>query len=318
VDNHSGYIYSASARKEEDMKEPRREQWLTREGASWHYEPDVPLNKVDREASLKNQARFKALDQDHVYELGLRAEKDELNALIGYYNKEGRIVIIDGNHRMEAYLLVGITKADFYIVDTPHPWVIDILTRTANIGDEPLPREQRLSHAIYMVKNDHISARAAAEKLGLHQSTVNQALEAEEVRERLARMGFTEEIALTSLPAIHRIKQNNALLETAKLISEAGLNIDEVRDVARRVQRASVSEKGQMNELAKIRQYYQTRIETIVRKGKTKPVVAPIIQYRKDINSLNKTRPESIKPFLDSDLIKRSKNVLKKIEEVIT
>lgn len=48
------------------MRDPRVEQWLNKEGVEWRYEPDIALNRVDREASLKNQARFKAINQDQL------------------------------------------------------------------------------------------------------------------------------------------------------------------------------------------------------------------------------------------------------------
>jgi len=68
------------------MRDPRAEQWLSKEGVDWHYELEIALNRVDREASLKNQARFKAINQDHVPELAIAAEQYELPALIGYYS----------------------------------------------------------------------------------------------------------------------------------------------------------------------------------------------------------------------------------------
>ena len=68
------------------MRDPRAEQRLSKEGVDWYYELEIPLNRVDREASLKNHARFKAINQGHVLELAIAAEQYELPALIGYYS----------------------------------------------------------------------------------------------------------------------------------------------------------------------------------------------------------------------------------------
>jgi hypothetical protein len=297
------------------MRDPRVEQWLAAEGVEWHYEPDIPLTKVDREASLKNQARFKAINQDHVLELAIAAEQYKLPALVGYYSTDRRIVIISGNHRLEAYNLVGKSRSDFYIVDTAYSWLIDRLTRVANtLEGEPLTRDERLSHAMYLVRTSDMPIEAAAKTMGLSGSIVREALAADEVRERLTNMGFSEKLYPTTLSELYRIKQDSALLEAAKVVHEAQLTSEEAAELARRVEKVASSEKAQQGVIAQMRHDYRSRIAR-TRAGQVRHQILPTIKFRRAIDAINSTRPDSVKP-LDKDLARRTRYAIKKLEEI--
>lgn len=296
------------------MKDPRKEQWLTKEGVEWHYEADVPLTKVDREASLKNQARFKAIDQDHVLELAIAAEQYELPALVGYYNVNRYIVIIDGNHRMEAYNLIGKATSDFYIVDTAYSWAIDRLTRIANKLEGPgLTRDEKLSHAMYFVRTQNMPVEAAAKTMGIAAGTLQNALSATEVQERLSALGFNDRLYPSTLQELYRIKQDSALLESAKLVHEAQLSSVEVPELARKVSRAR-SEKEQQAIIDGMRRQFRSRIAR-TRAGQIRQQILPTVKYRRAVDAINSTRPESVKP-LDRDLFRRTRNAVKKLEEI--
>jgi hypothetical protein len=297
------------------MKDPRVEQGLKQEGVEWHYEPDVPLTKIDREASLKNQARFKAINQDHVIELAIAAEQSELPALVGYYNTERRIVIIDGNHRMEAYILGGKTKTDFYIVDTAYSWAIERLTRVANVKEGvPPTREEKLKHALYFVRIQNMPVEMAAKMMALPPGRVQDALCAVEVDERLIKLGFNEKLYPSILGALYRIKQDSVLLESAKLVHEAQLTGDEATELARKVSRAR-SEKAQQVVIERMRHEFRSRIVR-TRAGQMRRQILPTIKYRRAIDAINSIRPEQVKP-LDKDLHRKSRSAIKKVEEII-
>jgi len=297
------------------MRDPRVEQWLSKEGVEWHYEPDIALNRVDREASLKNQARFKAINQDHVLELAIAAEQYELPALIGYYSRDRRVVVISGNHRLEAYSLVGKTRSDFYIVDTAYDWVIDRLTRVANMLEgEPLSRDERLTHAMYLVRTADMPLDVAAKTMGLSSSTLREALAGDEVRERLSKLGFAQNLYPSTLSALYRIKQDGALLEAARLVHEAQLTSEETAELARRVDRVASSEKAQQSVIDQMRHDYRSRIAR-TRSGQVRRQILPTIKLRRAVDAINSTRPESVKP-LDKDLARRTRYAIKKLEEI--
>lgn len=320
------------------MKDPRVEQLLNMEigpeGEQWHYEQNVPLAIINRETSLKNQARMlnligspnQAIDSDHVDELVLSlAEGIELPALLGYYSKKPNkeITIIGGNHRNEAYIkvnelkLVEKIKTDFYIVDNPYPWIVDALTRICNrIEGMPLSKEERIEQAKYLVVTLNYTERNAARKLGVNQKTLNSALQADKIREKLAKLGFTDRLSPTHYTKISRIKQDNPLMETAKLIRDAKLDINEATEVARRVEAAQASEKQQLNEITKIRNEYKPRISRSMR-GQLKRQMVPIIKLRGCLSGILSIREESVIP-LDDELKRRGRDVIKRLERIVS
>lgn len=306
------------------MRDPRVEQWLTREGVDWHWEKTVPLSQVDWEASLKNQARLKVtLISEHVDELSMAVlDGVQLPDPVGYYNKDGCIVIISGNHRVAAYKQVNelklgnIETLDWYIVNS-YAWKLDILTRTSNIIEGlPLTKEERVEQAKHLVRVLNFSAVDAGKALGISPKTVNTALEGDGVRERLAKYQFAGNIPLTTLQRLYRIKQDNALLETAKLVQEAQLSNEEAAEVAARVQKAERSEKQQQYVLAELRKNYKDRIAR-TKKGQLRRQIAPSIKYRRAVNWINSTRPEAVAP-LEPELQRLSRFALRKIEEIIS
>lgn len=297
------------------MKDLRVEQWLNQEGVGWHYELNIPLTKIDREASLKNQARFQAISQDHIIDLGIAVEKgSELPAMVGYYGKDRRIVLIDGNHRMEAYSLVGKAVSDFYIVDSAYGWVIERLTMTANMKEGwPPTREERLTHTLRLVRSQNMPVESAAKSLGLPPSTVQNALQAAETQERLNSLGFHEKLYPSVLENLNRVKQDTALLGCAKLVLGAQLTGEETAELARKVSRAR-SEAAQGAVIADMRHQFRSRIAR-TRSGQTKRLILPTIKLRKAVDAINSIRPESVRP-LDKDLFRKTGYAVSKLEEI--
>lgn len=305
------------------MKDPRVEQWLTREEVDWHWEKAIPLSRVDLEASLKNQARLRvSLIPEHVDELSISVQEGvQLPDPVGYYNKDGRIVIISGNHRIAAYRQINelkwgnIEKIDWYIVNS-YAWNLDILTRTSNILEGvPLTKEERVEQAKHFVRVLHFTVVDAGKKVGISSKIVNVALEGDDVRERLAKYQFANNIPLTTLCKIYRIKQDNAFLETAKLIQEAQLSGEEAAEVAVRVEKAASSEKQQQYVLTELRKGYKDRIAR-TKRGQSKRQIAPSTNWHKAINCINSTREEAVAP-LDLAWMRHAKSALKKLERII-
>lgn len=285
----------------EKQRDPRIEALLEREGVAWHYEPNVPLSKVDKAASLNNQARFRPLNPDHVIELAMAAEEGQLPAMIAYYDRQGMLVLIDGNHRLEAYLSLANTRqSDFYVVETTHPSVIGRLGRIINtINGDPLSREERLHHALHMVHVDNMTVVSAAKLMKLPKSTVGHMVEAQDTRKRLDRFNFAEELPVKTLCTLYRIKQDRPLLEAARLIQEGRLNSDEAAELADRISKAAGSEKVQMAAIEELRRKYYDRF-ALKRKGQIGYRDAAAQRLKRALNVIEATKRESVEPIEES------------------
>src|SRR4051812_39000956 len=71
---------------------------------SWEYLENVGANQFDIETSLKNQARFEPLHEETVEEYAEAMGRGDLfPAVVAIRRrKNGKLVIIDGNHRLAA------------------------------------------------------------------------------------------------------------------------------------------------------------------------------------------------------------------------
>lgn len=307
---------------EMEQRKPETEQRLNMEGASWHYEYDVPLSKIDRVASRQNQARFQPIDNDRVDDMVLfLASGGVFPALVGYYNRQGDIVLIDGNHRDETYIRAAqlnfktVTTSDFYIVDGAPDWLIDRLTRTINIGQGgDISKEERISQAMHFRATQNIPVEELSRMVQLPRTTLVEAIHAGEVKNRLSRLGFTDPLSPKTLGMLHRIVQDKALVEIARLVKEALLNSDEAREVVSRVVRAAVSEKQQENELVRLREEYRTRMAR-VRRGRIPSQAIPSIKLRRAFNAINATRPGTVVP-VEPDVLRRLRYAKKKMDEI--
>ncbi len=304
------------------MRDQKTEQWLYRHGVEWYKEKDVPMSRVDWEASLKNQARlFQSLIPKHVDDIAMSIlEGQKMPDPVGYYNKEGKIIIISGNHRVAAYrqindLKLGNVEAlDWYIVNT-YPEKIDILSRTSNMDEGiPTPEEERLLQALHFCRVHNYSHIDAAKEFRISKTTVSTALEAESVRERLVKQRFIDTLTPTTLVKLYRIKQDDALVETAKLVKEAQLSAEETTEVAKRVVKAEASPKQQEQVLVQLRKEYKDRIAR-TKRGELKRQIVPTVKFRKGVNYINRTRPESVLP-LEPELKRKAKSAIKKLEEI--
>ena len=311
-------------------RDPRVEQILEKEGASWLLVEDVPLSAINRVASRENQARFEPENKDHVVDLAIAlASGDILPAPVGYITRDtapihwtpSSIILMSGNHRDAAFLMANnefecsFTKADMYIALDPGRWLIDVLTRTLNFPELPIDRTQRIEHAKYLIRTHGIAYTEAEKRLKLKEGTLNRYLQQDTTMNRLATLGFKKSLPLKHASDISGIQSDKALLETAKLINDAKLRATEVPEVARRVKAASSSEKQQLNEIEKIRSEYQDRI-THVKRGDTIRTMSNETRYRTGLSYVKLTRPESVKP-LSNQLKRSTREAYKHLEEIL-
>ena len=311
-------------------RDPRVEQILEKEGANWVFEKGVPLSAINRVASRENQARYEPENKDHVIDLAIAlVGGDILPAPVGYIIRDSAptkwtsssVILMSGNHRDAAFLMANndfgcsFTKTDMYIILDPGKWLIDVLTRTLNFPELPIDREQRIAHAKYLVRTHGIAHTEAEKRLRLKEGTLNRYLQQDTTMERLARLGFKKKLPMRHLSDISAIQLDKALLETATLIDDARLRVNEVPEVVRRVKAASSSEKQQINELERIREEYRDRI-TRVKGGDTSKTISDETRYRTGLSYIKLTRPESIKP-LSNQLMRSTREAMKHMEELL-
>jgi hypothetical protein len=222
----------AAAVQAEPGRDPKVEAWIRGYGVQYEYLPAVLVNEFDQVESLKNQARInEPVIEATVEEYAADMRNGDVFPPVVAYRKRGKLVVIDGNHR-----LVAASRAEkslaVYVVRATVNTVLVIMTYEANVRQhgQRTTREDRLEHALWMVDND-VKAGEAARRLSLTESEVTRAVAARKAQDNAEDAGIAGTDVWKSIPktqrlALGRINNNPALVAAARLVRDTRLDPD--------------------------------------------------------------------------------------------
>jgi len=230
------------------MKNFEKEQTLRLLGIKYTYEKSLPRSEINIKQSLYNQARLgSTLILEHVTEIELALEGNrDISALVAY-RKDGKLILMDGNHSNAAYGRRNIENCDFYIVEEDTPLeLIDVATRVLNCpnGLPPTP-ETRLEQAIHIINVNQYSLTKVSQMTQVPISTIEDRLLYNKAQERLAKI--TENVRLCDSVAreISRIVQDDAYKKIANLAQSHHILLVDVKNIVQQVMRAAESKEKQ-------------------------------------------------------------------------
>lgn len=236
------------------MKNQQVEKWLKRYDVEFGYVKSLSLAEIDIEAGKRNQCRQAGvLMQDTVdrYALAMRAG-DDFPAIVVYRGGKG-YVPISGNHRIAAAIIVQRQYFDAYVVDTDDAILIDLLTRTSNLG-EGLPESKAsvLEHARYVVQAYNRPINEVATCFRIPKSTLHTAVCADETALKLGQLGVNYEgLNRTALSRLHQLRDDAVLVAATDLVRSAVLTTGEVGSLVTEVKQGS----SEWARLAKVKEY---------------------------------------------------------------
>ncbi len=209
------------------------EDYLKRRGVkSFTYAANLSPSAADQDRSLQNQARLGDPLQDDLVDQYVTALKnrDSFPPLLCWTQPDGMLQLMDGNHRLAAYITLG-RAVDAYIIDCSPDVRVRITMEANTRHGRPLSFEDKIHHALYMVDNDVSVAQAAA----MFQ------LETKDLRKEVNKVNADRRAVDSEIPGIvwermpyHMRTRLNALAvnevfrEVAVLASEAGWNLGEL------------------------------------------------------------------------------------------
>lgn len=126
---------------------------------------NVPTTSFDIEGSLANQARFEAINEDTVEQYVEAVNRgDHFPAVIAYRKRKGgKLVIVDGNHRLVAHDRAGASMDVYEIEDGTRAQVIALMTFAFNTKHgRPTSEAERVTQAIYLIDNGASLPQASA------------------------------------------------------------------------------------------------------------------------------------------------------------
>lgn len=240
------------------MKSPIIEQALESEpNLKWEYVSSVRLDRFDKSKSLGNQARIlKAITLEKVrrFRDALLAGQD-FPAVIAYRDGD-KYVIIDGNHRLEAFELAGRLHIDVYVVDTKDADERLLLTFMMNgLNGDPNTEEETDYHAIVLFRRG-FTAKDIAAKFGISRRRVEDAIVEDDGHSRAVKLGVKSPWAkFPSREARVRVQRDlfmdSVFADVVRLVAKYSLGTKDIKALTEKLL-SFTSEQAQLDYLHKL------------------------------------------------------------------
>lgn len=175
------------------------EKWIDGYGVQHELILDVSIaGGIDVDTSQHNQGRFTALDPEVVdrYTANL-LDGQTLPPIVTYRARDGRLVTIDGNHRVAAHEAASKEDGQFgaiaaYVVRDASPSTIATMTVEANVRHgKPIDNQERVAAAVWHVSSNGLTVAEACGRLGItNHASVQRAVRLEKAALRAHSAGI--------------------------------------------------------------------------------------------------------------------------------
>jgi hypothetical protein len=248
---------AAATKKAERARRQDIEAFLDEKAVVYKFDPEVPLADFDLDLSLRNQARINQVLNEGQVETYVEAMKrGDIFPGVLCYKDQGKYLAIDGNHRLQAAKIAGKKTVAAYIIDPKtDPKTIVLMTYEAN-AKHGLPNsvDERIRHAIYMVKNGTTQEVAAA-RLNVTVHALRRAYAKSKADDRAEEVGLLrskwESLPNQARTRLGAIQSDETFSAACDLVFRAKFNTDEVDDLVSRLnkERSTVRQKKAIEDL---------------------------------------------------------------------
>lgn len=214
------------------------ETWLKSHGATYDFKT-INLDQIDKVASHRNQARVSGpINDETVILYGAAIESgDEFPPLVVNQRRDGKFVVIDGNHRVAAYELNNVEQVEAYVVSDITETQRLLLTFEANTKHGlATGLQERLRQAVNLVEMG-ASMIEAAKNLGLPMSRVQSAVQQFRTDKRLQQLGVQrwDRIAPTTRRRLYNVRSDKVTAAIATLAVESQMSGPDVDSLVVRI-----------------------------------------------------------------------------------
>lgn len=254
-----GKTVTKTVKQQHSFRQPVDEQWLDKHLVRWRFEQGVSLSQFDVEESLANQNRWIPITDDRVQVYREAMERGDIfPAPIAYRAESGKLVMIDGNHRLLALLKVGFSRINVYVVDANKD-IVNRLLQTANDRSGLNRTEaEKIQSAIQLVDGGSTMENAAV-AVGVPPSLLKKKHAEEKANRRARNLGVSKKFTALS-PSLRRslvtLNSDPAFVALSKFLVQADqLSITEAKQLISSVRQAR-SDEGATKTVEHFRQNY--------------------------------------------------------------
>lgn len=242
------------------------EDRLTELGFTWEYRPDEPLDAINVEKSRRNQARLGNPVKPATLERYKAAMSNgaKFPAVVAATQQLGGHLLVDGNHRDQAYRETRHKSIPMYLIIDGDPQGITILTFELNTthGDATTD-EERIHQGLWMVDNG-MAIEEAARRLGLKATSLRAANTQHQADARADMVGLDrrewEHLNQGVRTRLYSISTDEGFAELGKLTIQAKLTLAEVGEHVKSLGDLRSSSK-QVEYVKALRDMYADRLQ---------------------------------------------------------
>lgn len=154
----------------------------------------------------------------------------------------GKLVVMDGNHRTVATRNLGLSEYPYgaYIVECTDTQAVMYSKTVNNKHGLLIKDEERPIQAAYFVFQGLMNQKEAAEKYGIAPSRVSALVVGAQMDEKAARLGIKglNNLSLTARTELFRLKSDTLFAATAAVAIDRKMNTEALQSLAQRVERA--------------------------------------------------------------------------------
>lgn len=270
------------------------EKWLTDAGATFSFQERFNLSKIDREESFRNQARIGApIDEDVVLTYAVAMDKGDVFPPIVVYQKNGRYVNIDGNHRYDSARMVNKDHLPAYTVDNPTPALVALLTYNANTKHgKPTSLQERLRQGTLLVEMGATRADVAR-NLNVPIRQLNAHIDQVNTDKRFQSLGITrwDSLARGIRTRLNDIRADRVMKAAANITIRAKLVTEDVNRLVK-----EINEKRNESEQIKVVTSWQERTsgDAAETGGGLIPIPKPIMYITQVLTRLENLDPATL------------------------
>jgi hypothetical protein len=269
----------------------------------------VAIESIDKTESRKHTGRLTAPVNTDIAKRYAECMKkgDIFPALIGWQTKQGKIILLGGNHRHEAAEIISAKTLDICLLkDKPSEEVMTMLPRVLNRTHGIVSTDEEAeSAAIVGIKQYGWPIQKAAELLKLSEGTVKRLVRSNAVSEAIAQRGLNpKQLTRTHLNNLASLPNENVIVQMAKVAIDSKISADELAEdikLVTKVKRSEIDQLAKVAEIARARTLASPLSKIVSRNGSHDRTVllkglTGMERSVKDIRTLEKFE------FDDSDL----------------
>ena len=225
------------------------EAWLDSIGASWTFDPDFELERIDAAMSLANQVRHEPLNEDVVARYAEAMGRDDVfPPLLVSPTSAKAVAILGGNHRFAAARTRGWAKHPAYVVSGDKLTLLRVRVEDNARHGVASTRAERIDHA-QMLMAEGMSQADASKVVGVDQPQLSIAMKVRRAEERARGLDVPDQffrLPETTRYTVAQVDDDDVFEALATFAAEASPKAADLKDLTRALKVADTEEALRM------------------------------------------------------------------------